>query len=102
MPGFNQRGPRNEGAMTGRGRGTCIGTVDPGQGFAGRGNDMGMGRRHGRRGCQAPGWGRGYDQYTAPAPASVSQDTLQNRADMLEAELAAVKKQLKNLSNSRE
>jgi len=104
MPGFNQRGPMNEGPMTGGGRGYCTGAVDPAQGFAGRGNGMGMGRQRGRRGYQAaPGQGRGFSgsgQWNMPAPAAASttQATLQNRANMLEAELAAIKKQMKNFS----
>jgi len=104
MPGFNQRGPMNEGPMTGGGRGICTGTVDPAQGFAGRGNARGMGRQGGRRGCQAPGRGRGAGQWagTSPAMGSVNQDTLQNSVNMLEAELAALKNQLKNQSESKE
>ncbi len=104
MPGFNQRGPMNEGPMTGGGRGYCTGAVDQAQGFAGRGNAMGMGRQGGRRGFQAPGWGRGAGQWagTAPAMGSVNQDTLQNSVDRLETELAALKNQLKNLSESSE
>ncbi|MBW2654565.1 MAG: DUF5320 domain-containing protein [Deltaproteobacteria bacterium] len=94
----------NEGPMTGGGRGYCTGAVDPAQGFAGRGNAMGMGRQRGRRGYQAaPGQGRGFSgsgQWNMPAPATASttQATLQNRANMLEAELAAIKKQMKNFS----
>ncbi|MBC2704426.1 DUF5320 domain-containing protein [Desulfobacula sp.] len=98
MPGFNQRGPMNEGAMTGRGRGNCTGAVDPDQGFTGRndrGYGMGMGRQRGRRGCQTPGFGKGYGQ-----TESVNQNTLQNSVDMLKAELAAVKKKLQDLSES--
>ncbi len=97
MPGFNQRGPMNEGPMTGRGRGVCTGAVDPGQGF---GSAMGRGRGYGRRGCQAPGWGRGYGQWNmpTPAPVTVTKDTLHQRAAMLEAELAAIKEQLNNFS----
>ena len=107
MPGFNQRGPMNEGPMTGGGRGYCTGAVNPAQGFAGRGNGMGMGRQRGRRGYQdAPGWGRGYGagQWATPAPeaAPATKATLQNSVDMLEAELAAVKNQLKNLSEPKE
>ncbi len=103
MPGFNQRGPMNEGPMTGRGRGNCTEAFDPAQRFAGRGNAMGRGRQGGRRGCQAPGQGRGAGQWagTAPAMGSANQDTLQNSVNMLEAELAALKNQLKNLSDSR-
>lgn len=95
MPGFNQRGPMNEGPMTGRRRGVCTGVAaDPGQGFSGRG----YGRGFGRRGSQVPGWGRGYGQWASPAMGSVNQDALQNRVNMLEAELSAVKNQLRNLS----
>jgi len=96
----------NEGPMTGGGRGKCTGAVDPAQqGIAGRGNAMGMGRQGGRRGCQAPGRGRGAGQWwagNAPAMSSVNQDTLQNSVNMLEAELAALKNQLKNQSESKE
>jgi len=104
MPGFNQRGPMNEGPMTGGGRGICKGGVGPDQEFTGKGNAMGMGRQGGRRGCQSPGQGRGYGQWavTYPAMGSVNQNTLQNSVDRLEIELAALKKQLKNLSESRE
>lgn len=106
MPGFNQRGPMNEGAMTGRGRGICTGNVESGTPFPGRGNaagfGMGMGRGRGRRGGgQGYGQGRGYGQWNAPTPTRTGE-TLQARADMLEAELAAVKEQLKNLSETGE
>lgn len=100
MPGFNQRGPMNEGPMTGRGRGNCAGAADPDQGFQGRntmGYGMGMGRQRGRRGCQSPGFGRGYGQ-----SEPVNQNPLQDSIDMLQAELDAVKKKLKNLSEPQE
>jgi len=107
MPGFNQRGPMNEGPMTGRGSGRCTGAVDPVQEFSGRQNTMGMGRQRGWRGCQegfGPRGGTGFGQRAtaAPAAASDTQANLQNSVDMLAAELAAIKKQLKNLSESRE
>ncbi len=110
MPGFNQRGPMNEGPMTGRQRGTCTGgAVDTGQTFAdstnARGYGGGMGRGMGRRGGQAPGRGMGYGRGAAPAPApgSMDQDTsvnqdMQNRVNMLEAELSAIKDQLRTRS----
>lgn len=110
MPGFNQRGPMNEGSMTGRQRGTCTGAaVDTGQGFADRTNARGygggMGRGMGRRGCQAPGRGMGGGKWNSPAstPGSMDQDTLvnqnmQNRVNMLEAELSAIKDQLRTRS----
>lgn len=103
MAGFNQRGPMNQGPMTGRGRGICTGAVDPDQGFT-RGNTMGygMGRGRGRNRNFNPsfGWGRGAGQWAPPVtePGPAAQDTWQERANMLEAELAAVKQQLKELS----
>lgn len=97
MPGFNQRGPMNEGPMTGRKTGTCTGeAIDSGQEFVARGYGGGMGRR----GCQAPGRGMGYGRWTPPAqtPDSANQDTLQNRINILEAELIAIKNQLRTQS----
>lgn len=106
MPGFNQRGPMNEGPATGRRRGFCTGAVETGQGFSRRENaggyGIGMARRQGRRGCLATGWGGGVDPRPAPINASVVENTLQDRADRLEAELAEVKIQLKRLSESKE
>jgi len=110
MPGFNQRGPMNDGSMTGRQRGTCTGpAVDTDQSFAdstnARGYGGGMGRGMGKRGCQAPGRGMGGGRRTAPTPTKGSgdQDTLvnqnmQNRVNMLEAELSAIKDQLRTRS----
>ncbi|MBU8912290.1 MAG: DUF5320 domain-containing protein, partial [Desulfobacterales bacterium] len=68
------------------------------------GNAMGMGRQNGRRNCQAPGRGRGYGQRGtfSPASGSAAEDALQSSVNMLEAELAAVKQQLKDLSESGE
>ena len=107
MPGFNQRGPMNEGPMTGWKRGNCTGG-NADTGFAditnARGYGGGMGRGMGRRGGQAPGRGMG-GRWTAPAPTpgSVNQDTsvnqdMQNRVNMLEAELSAIKDQLRTRS----
>ena len=107
MAGFNQRGPMNEGPMTGRGRGICTGAVDPDQGVARRNNTMGygMGRGRGRNRnfSQSPGWGRGAGQWNLPVtePDPVARDTWQDRANRLEAELAAVKQQLRELSESK-
>ncbi|MBA3009863.1 MAG: DUF5320 domain-containing protein [Proteobacteria bacterium] len=96
MPGFNQRGPMNEGAMTGRKRGTCPGATMDTNSTNVRGSGRGMGRRK----CQATGRGMGYGRWTtlAPAPGSVNQDTLQNRVNLLEAELSAIKNQLRTRS----
>jgi len=106
MPGFNQRGPMNEGPTTGKKRGSCTGAgIDTGQGFADstntRGYDGGMGRRR----CQTPGRGMRGGQWNSPAPmpGSMDQDpsvnqNMQNRVNMLEAELSAIKDQLRTRS----
>ncbi len=100
MPGFNQRGPRNEGPMTGWGRGVCTGNTDPAYG-AGirRGRGMGMRCRGGRGGYGGRGMGYGGRQggYVPAGNVDLKED-LQARADMLEAELSAIKNQLKTLS----
>ena len=103
MPGFNQRGPMNEGPMTGRARGNCSGQAGNGQRFYGRGNAMGMGRQNNRSG-QAVGRGRGYGRRDlfSPAADSDAAESLQNSVDALRAELAAVKQQIKELSRIRE
>lgn len=106
MPGLNQRGPMNDGPMTGRGRGLCTGNVAAGQGFVG-GYGMGRGLR---RGCRDFGWGGGrgmgrggnYGPWAGTSPAVSNQTILQNRANMLEAELAEIKNQLKKQSESGE
>ena len=107
MPGFNQKGPMNEGPMTGRGMGQCSGayTQDTGTsanmawnapGF-GYGQGRGMGR--GRRGCQAPrrGMGRGAQMQMAPQAPPPTKASLAARAQQLEAELEAIKKELKQM-----
>ena len=95
MPGFNRRGPENQGPMTGRGRGMCTGAADPAQGV-GFGYGMGFGRGRGRRGCQGGFGARNPVRQWQTAP-DVGND-LQARAKWLEAELAAVKQQLNDLS----
>jgi len=108
MPGLNQRGPMNNGPMTGRGRGVCTGNSIPGQGFAGGGYPMGRGL--GRRGCQVPGrggsrgngWAGNYGPWADSAPAVSTQAILPNRAAMLEVELAEIKNQLNKLTESGE
>ncbi len=89
MPGLNQRGPLNEGPMTGGARGTCTNSAGPGQGFAGRGAmgyGPGMRGGRGRRGCR---W-----QNPIPPEEQSNREILQGRADRLEKELAAVKQQI--------
>ncbi len=96
MPGFNRRGPDNQGPMTGGGRGICTGAVDPVQGV---GRDYpvfgrGWGRGWGPRGFGGRGFRRTSPLRTAP---DISND-LQERAKWLETELATVKQQLSDLS----
>ncbi|MDA8136917.1 MAG: DUF5320 domain-containing protein [Desulfobacteraceae bacterium] len=106
MSGLNQRGPMNDGPMTGRGRGFCTGNVAAGQGFVG-----GYGMVRGlRRSCRYFGWGggqgmgrfRNYGSWAGSSPAFSDQTILQNRAAMLEAELAEIKSQLNKRSESGE
>lgn len=106
MPGLNQRGPMNDGPMTGRGRGLCTGNVAAGQGFVG-GYGMGRGLRRGCRdfgsgGGRGMGRGGNYGPWAGTSPAVSNQTILQNRANMLEAELAEIKNQLKKQSESGE
>ncbi|SMD07022.1 hypothetical protein SAMN02746065_12817 [Desulfocicer vacuolatum DSM 3385] len=109
MPGFNQRGPMNEGPMTGRGMGQCntaynreTGTSakttwnTPGYGY---GQGRGMGR--GRRGCEVPRWGMGMGRRAQmpPQPPPVTKTSLADRARQLEAELEAIQNELKQMED---
>jgi hypothetical protein len=91
MPGFNRRGPDNQGPMTGWGRGVCAGNAGYGAGF-GQGFGPGFGRGRGR--AQGGFGGRRMGR-RAFAPASPeSPDELKQRAEWLESELAAIRQQL--------
>lgn len=103
MPGLNQRGPLNEGPMTGGRRGECTSTHTPGQRFSGRGaagGRPGMGRRCGRRAGQGYGWRTGFDEeFDQPTvQQAATKDSFMDRVEFLEAELAAIKDTLENLS----
>ena len=77
MPGMNQRGPRNEGAMTGRGRGVCAREASSGVGVAcGRGM-----RRQFRAGAMSE-------------PMGMENSGLLNRILQLESQLEEIKAQL--------
>ncbi len=96
----------NNGPMTGGGRGLCTGNVAASQRLAG-GYGMGRGLRRGCRdfgmgGGREMGRGGNYGHRTGPSPAVSNQTVLQNRANMLEAELAEIKNQLNKLSESGE
>jgi len=99
MPGLNQRGPMNQGAMTGRGLGTCSGyrTADKTVTDNSLPLEFGMRRGMGRR----AGFGRGrraYPQAMPPAQPVNTREDLEQRAKVLESELNAVKEALSNLS----
>lgn len=107
MPGFNQRGPMNEGPMTGRGMGQCSGAYTQETGTPanmawnapgyGQGRGMGMGRR----GCQPPrrgmGRGRGAQMQMTPQAPPPTKASLAARAQQLEAELKAIQNELKQM-----
>ncbi|SDU56947.1 DUF5320 domain-containing protein [Desulfobacula phenolica] len=105
MPGFNQQGPMNQGPMTGGGRGTCANGQMAGAAgfgnarFAGPGSGF-RGGRGGRSFGRGPGCGRWYSQVPVTASAPVTKQVLQQRADILESELNAIKEQLASLSDS--
>ncbi|MCD4675159.1 MAG: DUF5320 domain-containing protein [Desulfobacula sp.] len=101
MPGFNQRGPMNEGPMTGRGQGVC----GRGAGIGAQGSTFdtmgyGRGRGNGRRGGQGPGWGRDYGQMDTVSPPPATKESLTRRAQTLEQELDAIKNELTKLSKA--
>lgn len=94
MPGFNQQGPMNQGPMTGKGRGTCTDAHNFGPG-TGRGRGCRRGRaRTGEPGGYGPGFNANQGAYAT--------DDLLNRKAMLEAELKAVKEQIKNQADTGE
>ena len=114
MPGFNQKGPMNEGAMTGRGRGRCTtpnqsigGTQNTagnsqgfGQGFGqglGQGGGRGMGRGRGQ-GNWAPEVSTGAAQFSQQVQPT-EDETLKLKVQQLESELAAIKSQMKQVDN---
>lgn len=96
MPGMNQRGPMNEGPLTGKGRGRCVvggyGQEDGGRGAAGYGRKMGrrMGSCQQFDACAGAGAGRDF----------VAENVLQSQVDLLERELAEIKKQMELLTRS--
>ena len=106
MPGFNQRGPMNEGPMTGRGMGQCSGayTQDmgaPAYGY-GQGRGMGMGRRGGQPLQQGMGRGMGRGaqmQMTPQATPPPTKASLAVRAQQLEAELESIQNALKQMGS---
>ena len=101
MPGFNRKGPENQGPITGRGRGLCTGNAgyagyDTGFGRGyGPGAGPGYGRGRGGRWCRDGFGGRGYGRRAfGQAVPPESPDDLKQRAEWLESELAAIRQQL--------
>lgn len=85
MPGFNKRGPENQGPMTGRRMGDCARNLASNQASFGRG------RGNGR--CM-----RNAQQYMSFQQSASTKEDLAQRAHDLEKELEAVKQEL-NYSN---
>jgi hypothetical protein len=94
MAGLNQKGPMNEGPMTGRGRGLCNKNDDR-QRYLERGG-AGLGRGMGRCGSQGMGRRMRFAQQNVPPSnrTEVDERSLHNQVEMLEAELARIKNQL--------
>lgn len=103
MPGFNGRGPLNQGPMTGWGRGYCIADVSPDREAAwtglGFGLGLGLGKRLGRslgrrinnvrgRGLRCWGWGGIYRP-------DLDEPVLKERAAYLKEELSRIESLLK-------
>ncbi len=105
MPGFDGTGPMGAGPLTGGGRGYC-GPYGSTYGFYGPGFRAGFG----------PGWGygRGFGwsgyappyayPYGAPYPYAVRPEDelnmLKNQADMIRADLDAIKKRIESLESA--
>lgn len=103
MPGLNQKGPMNEGSMTGRGFGRCATSNQDVSGntdttWNGQGNGRGQGRAMGRGRCQRI-WS---NQDTAGKTQTPQQlqpaedEALKLRIYQLETELEAIKNQMEN------
>ena len=96
MPQGDRTGPEGRGPRTGRAMGYCAGNDRPGYaepGFRGRGFGRGMGR----------GFGRGFGRriYIDEEPLEMTKEqkkkVLEAESAELEAELEAIKKQIKEL-----
>ncbi|MFO7883227.1 MAG: DUF5320 domain-containing protein [Desulfobacteraceae bacterium] len=104
MPGFNQRGPMNQGPMTGRGMGVCTGNRTAGITENSVPLEFGMRRGMGRqagfgRGRRVSPWNMPPARPTdTPARPIDTKDDLEQRAQALESELKAVKDALNTLS----
>jgi hypothetical protein len=127
MPRGDRTGPRGMGPMSGRGAGFCAGYAGPGYaagagygpGGAGMGRGMGRGmygggggrgRRNAYQATGVPRWGRGGrfgGGYADPVPfvepdPAVESRALRYEAEVLQAELEAIKARLADLEGERE
>lgn len=103
MPGFNQKGPMNEGAMTGRGRGRC--TAPSSQDFDGNSTSARNNAAYGRGQTRAMGirktqrlWPNEDNRISLPWQSTADKD-LKIRVNHLESELEALKNQLNSVEN---
>ena len=104
MPGFNQRGPLNEGPMTGRGLGRC---AAPSQDTGGTQDATWNAQGYGRGGGRAMGWGRcrrtwwgvdtAGDARGARRLQPAGEEALALKVRQLESELDAIKNQLQRV-----
>jgi hypothetical protein len=95
MPGLNQRGPDNQGPMTGRGQGVCRRQSAAGRWFDG-GTRQGLGRGNSRQRAGRGSMGLG-NRFGQPEQAGAeSHASMQDQIDLLERELAAVRQELRN------
>lgn len=99
MPGLNQRGPFNEGPMTGNRQGICNTGSAVGKGAGFRAGQMGFGRRCGMG--RRAGWNAFGSQFKAPDVTVSPQDKrslLAERTRILEEELKAIQQELAGLN----
>lgn len=105
MPLRDGTGPLGQGPLTGRGLGPCSGDpvpFIPGRGL-GLGRGRGLGRGFGRGLGFGAGWGARFAGYGAVAPEAVDEKSLlQERLNVLESALAAVRRRLGDLEQGGE
>ena len=95
MPGGDRTGPRGQGAMTGRGLGSCSGVNSN---MYGRGLGRGLGRGIGFGAGMGLGAGRGFGGYYPNSYAQVSpKEALSEEKSWLENRLSAISEQLNGL-----
>jgi hypothetical protein len=107
MPGFNQRGPMNEGPMTGRGLGKCAALAQdvggiPDTTWNGPGYGRGRGMAMGRGRCRRTWWSMdmaGSVQYPRQARLT-KEEALSQKIHQLEMELETLKNELKQTNKS--